>query len=105
MFHTFDVRAVDRCNLSKALQVMKALENLVVADNPAIIIRKLNVTESRSKFAIAFNALCLSFDPSATLEEIDRRRYGDANYTTFYDLIVKQKKRSLSQMQNSTSVV
>ena len=70
MFHTFDVRAVDRSNLSKAVQVMKALETLVVAENPSII----NVTESRNKFAIAFNALCESFSASASLEE---RRYGD----------------------------
>ena len=92
MFHTFDVRAVDRSNLSKAVQVMKGLETLVVAENPSIILRKLNATESRNKFAIAFNALCVSFSASASLEEIDRRRYGDAHYTTFYDLIVKTKK-------------
>jgi hypothetical protein len=105
MFHTFDVRAVDRSNLSKAVQVMKALETLVVAENPSIILRKLNVTESRNKFAIAFNALCVSFSPSASLEEIDRRRYGDAHYTTFYDLIVKTKKRKVSELQDSMQIV
>lgn len=105
MFHTFDVRAEDRSNLSKAVQVMKALEILVIADNPSIILRKLAVTESRNKFAIAFNALCVSFSPSASLEEIDRRRYGDAHYTTFYDLIVKKKKRTLSQLQDSMQVI
>jgi hypothetical protein len=40
-FHTYDVREADRSNFSKGVQVMKALENLVVADNPSIIMRNL----------------------------------------------------------------
>jgi uncharacterized membrane protein len=28
----------------------------------------------------------LSLTPAATVEEIDKKRYGDASYVTFYDL-------------------
>lgn len=101
MLHSFDLKKTDHAQLSKAARVIATLEKLVPVENPPVILRKLGIVDSRLKFAAAFNALCLSIVPSASVEEIDKKRYGDTSYVTFYDIIVKQKKRTLSQLQDS----
>ena len=105
MLHSFDLRKADHAQLSKAARVISTLEKLLPVENPPVILRKLGITDSRVKFAAAFDALCLSLTPAATVEEIDKKRYGESSYVTFYDLIVKQNKRTLSQLQGNTTVV
>jgi hypothetical protein len=105
MLHSFDLKKADHGQLSKAATVIATLEKLLPVESPPVVLRKLGITDSRMKFATAFNALCLSLTPAATVEESDKKRHGDASYVTFYDLIAKQKKRTLSQLQENTTVV
>lgn len=100
--HTFDLTKADsRSHLSKAGRVMAAMEKIVTDEDATVILRKLGITESRLKFASAFDSLCASFSPLSPIEDIDRRRYGDSSYITFYDLIVRLKKRTLPEVNET----
>jgi hypothetical protein len=105
MLHTFDLKKTDHAQLSKAARVIATLESLLPVENPPVMLRKLGIADSRIKFAAAFDALCLSLTPAASVAEVDKKRYGETSYVTFYDLIVKQKKRTLAQHQENTTVV
>ena len=99
MLHTFDLTKPEyRSHLSKAGRVMAAMEESVKNEDATVVLKKLGVAESRLKFASDFDFLCASFSPQSPIEEMDRRRYGDSSYITFYELVVRLKKRTLAQV-------
>ena len=67
---------------------MAAMEKIVKDDDATVVLKKLEIVKSRLKFASAFDSLCASFSTLSPIEEIDRRRYGDPSYITFYNIIV-----------------
>lgn len=102
MLHTFDLtKKENRSHLSKAGRVMAVMEKIVKDDDGTVVLKKLGIVESRLKFASAFDSLCASFSPLSPIEEIDRRRYGDSSYITFYDIIVRLKKRTLAEVNEN----
>lgn len=79
---------------------MKKIETLLKIDDINLKLSKLNINESRAKFALGFDKLCSWLSPSLTVQEIDMRHYGDAMYVSFYDRILRQqKKRKLAIIQ------
>ena len=102
LIHSFDLTTADyRTLLSKALKIMTTLEDLAKSNNAGIILRQLNIIDSRRIFGTTFDILCRSFHPALTDEEIERRHYGESSYVTFYDLIRKLKKRNHQQLQEN----
>ena len=71
MIRSFDLTKPEyRVFLSKAAKVIKSLEALAVENSN---INRLSIIDSRALFSTTFNALCLSFHPTFTLEQLDRR--------------------------------
>ena len=98
MLHVWDLGTrSDSSRSSKGAKVIEKLEEIAKATDSTIVLRNLNISDSRVVFATAFDALCISFSTNAAIEQIDRRHYGESSYLTIYDLINKLKKRTLSQ--------
>jgi hypothetical protein len=87
----------DRALVSKAAKVMEKLSMIAIARTPNLVLRDLSINDSREEFAAAFNTLCHSLSRATLLQDIDRRNYGDSSYITFYDMILKDRKRSLAE--------
>ena len=98
LLHVWDLDTkADRAMLSKAAKVMERLSFIAVERTATLILRDLNINNSRVEFAIAFNTLCLTLTGGALAQDIDRRHFGDSSYVTFYDMILRHKKRTHSQ--------
>ena len=96
--HAWDLDTkADRAMLSKAVKVMEKLSSIAVERSPTIILRDLSINDSRQIFAISFNTLCMTLTGGALAQDIDRRHFGDSSYVTFYDMILKHKKRTHAQ--------
>ena len=87
----------DRALLSKAAKVMEKLALIAIARTSSLVLRELSVNDSRKEFATSFNTLCQTLCRVTVLQDIDRRNFGDSSYITFYDMILKDKKRSLAE--------
>lgn len=84
--------------LSRARIVMKTIEDLLKNVEPNLKLSKINIAQSKVKFAAGFDLLCSWLSPSLTTQELDARHYGDAMYVSVYDRIRRQKrKRTLAQ--------
>ena len=98
LLHVWDLDVKgDRALLSKAAKVMEKLSLIAAERTPNLILRDLSVNNSREEFVASFNTLCLTLCRGTQLQDIDRRNYGDSSYITFYDMILKDRKRSLAE--------
>lgn len=79
--------------LSRARIVMATLETMRQVDEPHLKLSKMNIAESRVKFASGFDKLCTWLSPSLSTSELDLRHNGDAMYVSFYDRILRRKKK------------
>ena len=86
--------------LSRARVVMTKIESLLKEKEPELDLSKLDITASRTKFAVGFNDLCTYLSPDVTIVVLDRRHYGDAMYVSFYDRLLRQKKRKLAAVDD-----
>ena len=85
--------------LSRARVVMTKIGSLLKAKEPELDLSKIDITASRTKFAVGFNALCTYLSPDNPIDAVDRRHYGDAVYVSFYDrLLRQQRKRKLAAL-------
>lgn len=83
--------------LSRARKVMEKIECFVKETEPNFKFSRVNIVESRVKFAEGFDRLCNWLSPDLSQVEIDYRHYGDAMFVSFYDRILKEtKKRKIS---------
>jgi hypothetical protein len=73
--------------LSRARKVMKKIEALLKEKDNSLDLSRLNITESRVKFAAGFDELCAWLSPEMNMQQLDMRHYGDAMYVSFYDRI------------------
>ena len=73
--------------LSRARKVMKKIEALLKEKDNSLDLSRLNITESRVKFAAGFDELCAWLSPEINMQQLDMRHYGDAMYVSFYDRI------------------
>ena len=87
----------DRALLSKAAKVMEKLALIAITRTSSLVLRELSVNDSSEEFATSFNTLCQTLCRVTVLQDIDRRNFGDSSYITFYDMILKDKKRSLAE--------
>ena len=91
--------------LSRARKVMEKIESLLTAKYENLSLSRMNINDSRIKFAIGFDDLCVWLSPERSIEELDVRHYGDAMYLSFYDRILKErKKRKLAAIDNISEV-
>ena len=72
---------------------MATLETMLQVDEPHLKLSKMNIAESRVKFASGFDKLCTWLSPSLSTLELDLRHNGDAIYVSFYDRILRRKKK------------
>lgn len=104
LLHVWDLDAKgDKGNLSKAAKVMEKLSMIAVENTPGVNLKSMNITDSRKMFASSFDTLCSTLSRGASIQDIDRKHYGDSSYITFYDLILKNKKRSLAEASSSVA--
>ncbi len=98
MLHVWDLGTkADSSLLSRGAKVIQKLEQIATERDPTIQLRHLTVAASRTVFAAAFDALNILISTRESIEDIDRRHYGESSYLTIYDLINKLKKRTQSQ--------
>jgi hypothetical protein len=91
--------------LSRARKVMKKIQALLKAKDENLDLSRLNITESRVKFAAGFDDLCAWLSPEMNMQQLDMRHYGDAMYVSFYDRILRQeKKRKLAETEDASDV-
>ena len=91
--------------LSRARKVMKKIESLLTAKYDNLNLSRMNMTDSRTKFAAGFDELCCWLSPELSIVELDLKHYGDAMYLSFYDSILKdRKKRKLAAIENPSEV-
>lgn len=84
---------------------MEKIESLLTAKYENLSLSRMNINDSRIKFAIGFDDLCVWLSPERSIEELDVRHYGDAMYLSFYDRILKErKKRKLAAIDNISEV-
>jgi hypothetical protein len=83
--------------LSRARKVMEKIESLLEEKYENLNLSRMNITDSRMKFAIGFDALCVWLSPELSIIELDLRHYGDAMYVSFYERLLKKRKRDASQ--------
>ena len=83
----------DASYLSRARKVLEKIESLVQdSEGPDFKFSNLTINESRIKFAVGFDKLCIWLSPNLSQEEIDRKHYGSAMFLSFYDRINKRKR-------------
>ena len=70
--------------LSGARVVINKIEALLKVKEPNLVLKILHITEIRAKFSSGFDDLCSYLSLGQTIEELDRRHYGDAMYVSFY---------------------
>ena len=88
--------------LSRARVVILTIEGLLLEDEPNLKLSKLSIPESRTKFAIGFDKLCIWLSPSLSALEVDVRHNRDAMYVSVYYRILRQrKKKKLAESQPS----
>ena len=105
LLHVWDLdEKGDKVYLSKATKVMEKLSVIAVEHAPGVSLRNLSISESRKIFASSFDKLCNILSRGASIEDIDRKHYGEASYITFYDMILKNKKRSIAEATSTTTV-
>lgn len=98
MLHVWDLGTkTDSSLLSKAAKVIQKLEQIATERDPTIQLRQLTTATSRAVFAAAFDALSILISTRESIEDIDRRHYGESSYLTIYDLINKLKNKTQSQ--------
>lgn len=98
LLHVWDLDTKnDRQAFSKAAKVMEKMSIIAVEKTPGLVLKEMNFSDNRAVFALAFDTLCSSLARGAQIQDIDRKHYGDSSYITFYDMILKDKKRSLAQ--------
>lgn len=86
--------------LSRARIVMSTMESLLLENAPDLKLSKITIAQSRVQFAAGFDKLSSWLSPSLSLLELDMRHNGDAMYVSFYDRILRQKKkRKLAETQ------
>lgn len=91
--------------LSRARTVMKKIESFLKTKYENLNLSLISITESREKFAIGFDDLCVWISPEMSIAQLDMRHYGDAMYVSFYDRILKQqKKRKLAVIDDTSEV-
>lgn len=73
--------------------MIKKIEALLKVKEPDLELSTLHITAIRAKFATGFDDLCSYLSPGHTIEELDRRHYGDAMYVSFYERLLKQQKK------------
>ena len=88
--------------LSRARKVIEKIESLLTAKYENLNLSRMNITDGRAKFAIGFHELCVWLSPELSIVELDSRHYGDAMYLSFYDRILKKRKRAA--IENSSVV-
>jgi hypothetical protein len=76
---------------------MEKIESLLKEKYENLNLSHMNITDSRMKFAIGFDALCVWLSPELSIIELDLRHYGDAMYVSFYERLLKKRKRDASQ--------
>lgn len=79
--------------LSRARVVINKIEALLKVKEPNLVLKTLHITKIRAKFASGFDDLCSYLSLGQTIEELDRRHYGDAMYVSFYERLLKQQKK------------
>ena len=94
----------DRSSLSKAVGVVEKLSVIAIEKTPLLVLKEMNISESREVFAASFDTLCSILSRGALIHDIDRKHYGDSSYLTFYDMILKHKKRSLAQATSTDMI-
>jgi hypothetical protein len=104
LLHVWDLdNKGDRVYLSKATKVMETLSVIAMENAPGVSLKKMSIGESRKIFANSFDKLCLILSRGASMQDIDRKHYGEASYMTFYDMILKNKKRTLADATSITT--
>lgn len=78
--------------LSRARVVIKKIESLLKEKEPELDLSKLDITASRTKLAVGFHELCTYLSPDV--------HHGDAMYVSFYDRLLRQKKRKLAALDD-----
>jgi hypothetical protein len=92
-------------DLSRARKVMEKIESLLTAKYDNLNLSRMNMTDSRTKFAAGFDELCCWLSPELIIVELDLKHYGDAMYLSFYDRILKDRiKRKLAAIENPSEV-
>ena len=82
---------------------MSTIQKLLLEDKPGLNLSKITIAQSRVHFAAGFDKLTSWLSPSLSLLEVDVRHNGDAMYVSFYDRILRQKKkRKLAETQESS---
>ena len=90
--------------LSRGRKVMEKIEVLLKIKEPDLDLSQLNISGSRAKFATGFDDLCSYLSPGATILELDRKHYGDAMYLSFYERLLKhKKKRKLALIEDANA--
>jgi hypothetical protein len=84
---------------------MKKIESFLKTKYENSNLSLISITDSREKFAIGFDDLCVWLSPEMSITQLDMRHYGDAMYVSFYDRILKQqKKRKLAAIDDTSEV-
>ena len=73
--------------------MIKKIEALLKVKEPDLELSMLHITVIRAKFAAGFDDLCSYLSPGQTIEELDKRHYGDAMYVSFFERLLKQQKK------------
>jgi hypothetical protein len=74
---------------------MGKIESLLTARYDNLNLLRLNMTDSRSKFAAGFDELCCWLSPELSIDELDLRHYGDAMYSMAEYLKREKRENSL----------
>ena len=61
--------------LSRARVVITKIESLLKEKEPELDLSKLDITASRTKFAVGFNDLCTYLSPDVTIDVLDRKSF------------------------------
>lgn len=85
--------------LSRARSVIGKIEALLIEKGGDVNFSAMSVSASRERFAIGFNELCSYLSPDMNQQQLDIRHYGDAMYVSFYDRMLRdRKKRKLAAL-------
>jgi hypothetical protein len=82
---------------------MEKLSVIAMENAPGLSLKNMSISESRKIFANLFDKLCFIFSRGASMQDIDRKHYGEESYITFYDMILKNKKRTLADATSTTT--
>jgi hypothetical protein len=74
--------------LLRARKVMEKIESLLKAKDENLNLSRMNITDSRTKFATGFDALRVWLSQELSIVELYLRHYGDAMYVSFYERLL-----------------